>query len=326
MKHPDVKPHQHAHFYDTYKALLRKRYGMQSIFFAAMLIGALGWSLWYVYSSGTTEQQTIAVHVDTTAPPQVTDADARCVSLGGAIVSAGRCQLADGRTCDLSEYLSEGVCRDMYGGSVLGLAQEEVLVEASPFVTPTPAIRTQYYRLELEPRNLDALDPRMFLADFLYASLEFERQGIPIQAMRQILYDTRTADPFADVSGYGRYAGTYYLVLEWMQALDTLDYAYPHISIQVTPLSTPTFPEIDDRRYCDTDAACEVRTNICTYGAYNHFQAYLDQWSCPSIVAQDGGLRRYYDQDLQCEVEVSYVQPRCIDNRCVAGSRIVQCL
>lgn len=165
-------------------------------------------------------------------------------------------------------------------------------------------------------RNNFLISNNIYIDDWIMNNME-----IPKSNIFKIIYDTSQGSSYSE----GRFDIGYYVFLKGIKISDK-KYQGNNLSANVSTINTGLLPYLNDPSYCQTDSDCIIRTNFCSYGAYNKFAEHAI-FGCEGIT---------YPQENQAELStlckpklefarISYSGSKCLDNKCIPIGRSFRC-
>ncbi|MFC1653825.1 hypothetical protein ACFL1M_03180 [Patescibacteria group bacterium] len=159
-----------------------------------------------------------------------------------------------------------------------------------------------------------------FLAEYLNQLFEFPNIENPNEEFTRFATDTSSSNTETERA--------IYMVLKSQKISTPGEYSDQYANVTVESADPALYPFFIDSEYCEEDLDCTIRSNFCSYGAYNKFMQYIDVWGCGPSVDYGSGWPEWgsYSEDLQCYIEVEFENARCQNNKCVETDANEVCL
>jgi hypothetical protein len=256
-----------------------------------------------------------------TALPTADPANGFCLELGGRLDFDDDnriiCTFLDGTQCPVAILFQEGQCVSF---DTPAPTRPHVSNQFSPPQAPQPtSIPLSVYYLVIVRKPDAPLPIESRLIDYVSRSLKLPRQTL----IRKIVFDTRQGNPYRDQTA--KFNFSYYLIVEGsLPTLGKFDNYATSFNLEVVNQSI--LPLLEESDYCHTDLDCMVRDDFCTYGAFNIYQTFLEQWACQGKVDEFGEALIFYDETQQCKAQTVFDEPACINNRCIPQQQASLCL
>ncbi len=192
--------------------------------------------------------------------------------------------------------------------------------EATP--SPTVAVKSGVYTVKMT--LLDSLkkpttqNGYFTLVKYLASRLKFSADEAAVY------FDTRITQDMNRDSGM--FNGQYILWLKSGLLETPIEDEDGFVKLLVTSLDEKIIPYLhnpqtnaNDAMYCEVNGDCSVRDNICSIGAYNSYQIFVDVYGC----GPDGQYE--ISKDGSCWRKKKLSNPRCIKNTCTATVELGVC-
>lgn len=280
--------------------------------------------------------QKTKTQLDSSIKPQrpvvaVIDLDTICRTRDGVVMtkhnSQGEivkwCYMADGTSCAMDDVFSQDGCSHGEYRAVLGTQN---VASISPIALPSPSLpptaSTVVYQLQItqKPDAIDPIEPR--LIDYLQTAMETHISNLKYK-ITGVYYDTTTGNPYIKEN---RYYFNY--LIEGIGTLDKLpltieDYAS---IMRIEQVDQIVLGYLADNDYCQTDQDCVIRNSMCTYGAFNRFDKFVDAYACGQIIDEFGAPTVFFDTTQSCKAERVFANPVCDNNQCMPTQEAARCL
>lgn len=205
-------------------------------------------------------------------------------------------------------------------------SQPEDIDRVEPTAAPTRVVQKPefFYRIDIAPiapGSEPTEEEYRYLGEYLLDRLNLSDEVSYANETFSIHYDVREGNPTDN--GASKFDHTYFVatVVE-IEAPQTLQDEYT--TIQITPLDADMSLYLASN-YCQVDADCSIRNSVCSYGAYNHYQGYLEVFGCGPATDDTGYRFGEFDEALGCVTDVTYAGATCVQNQCQGVDRQVIC-